>query len=112
MPRNLKTAAASGKAALPQLSAQMLEELIPGPVTKEQFEDIFQNFKKAFIERALNAEMSHHLGYAAGQAKPEDATNHRNGKPVLLSGPFEFNRCAVSASGLPASFSRRVLGVL
>src|SRR5665647_2488916 len=51
----------------------------PGPVTKEQFEDIFQNFKKAFIERALNAEMSHHLGYAAGQAKPEDATNHRNG---------------------------------
>ena len=79
MPRNLKTAAASGKAALPQLSAQMLEELIPGPVTKEQFEDIFQNFKKAFIERALNAEMSHHLGYAAGQAKPEDATNHRNG---------------------------------
>jgi putative transposase len=57
----------------------MLEELIPGPVTKEQFEDIFQNFKKAFIERALSAEMSHHLGYDAGQAKPEGATNHRNG---------------------------------
>ena len=82
MPRNsktAKTAAASGKAALPQLSKQMLEELIPGPVTKEQFEDIFQNFKKAFIERALNAEMSHHLGYGAGQTKPEGATNHRNG---------------------------------
>jgi transposase-like protein len=79
MPRNSKTAAASGKVALPQLSKQMLEELIPGPVTKEQFEDIFQNFKKAFIERALNAEMSHHLGYGAGQAKPEGATNHRNG---------------------------------
>src|SRR5664280_591613 len=57
----------------------MLEELIPGPVTKEQFEDIFQNFKKAFIERALNAELSHHLGYGAGQDKPEGATNHRNG---------------------------------
>jgi hypothetical protein len=41
----------------------------PGPVTKEQFEDIFQNFKKAFIERALSAEMSHHLGYDAGQAQ-------------------------------------------
>ena len=48
-------------------------------MTKEQFEDIFQNFKKAFIERALNAEMSHHLGYEAGQAKPEGVTNHRNG---------------------------------
>jgi putative transposase len=79
MPRQSKTAAASGKAALPQLTKQMLEELIPGPVTKEQFEDIFQNFKKAFIERALNAEMSHHLGYGAGQDKPEGATNHRNG---------------------------------
>ena len=78
MSRNLK-AAASGKSAQPQISAQLLKELIPGPVTKEQFEDIFQNFKKAFIERALNAEMSHHLGYEAGQAKPEGVTNHRNG---------------------------------
>lgn len=79
MPRNLKTAAASGKAVLPQLSQQMLEELIPGPVSKEQFTDIFENFKKAFIERAMGAEMSHHLGYGAGQARPEGATNHRNG---------------------------------
>ncbi|MBP9059027.1 MAG: hypothetical protein KBF98_01780 [Rhodoferax sp.] len=53
MPRNSKTTAASGKAALPQLTKQMLEELIPGPVTKEQFTDIFENFKKAFIERAM-----------------------------------------------------------
>ena len=67
MSRNLN-AAVSGKAALPQLTAKMLEELIPGPVTKEQFTDIFENFKKAFIERALNAEMSHHLGYGVGQA--------------------------------------------
>jgi putative transposase len=79
MPRQTKTAAASDKAALPQLSQQMLEQLIPGPVTKEQFEDIFQNFKKAFIERAMGAEMSQHLGYGAGQAKPEGVTNHRNG---------------------------------
>ena len=79
MPRNVKTAAASGKAALPQLSQKMLEELIPGPVTKEQFEDIFKNFKRAFIERAMGAEMSQHLGYGAGQARPEGATNHRNG---------------------------------
>ena len=79
MPRQTKTAAASGKAVLPQLSQQMLEELIPGPVTKEQFTDIFENFKKAFIERAMSAEMSHHLGYDPGQDKPEGVTNHRNG---------------------------------
>jgi transposase-like protein len=79
MPRKINKAAPNGKSALPQISAQLLEELIPGPVTKEQFEDIFQNFKRAFIERALNAEMSHHLGYTSGQDKPEGATNHRNG---------------------------------
>ena len=43
MSRNLK-AAASGKSAQPNISAQLLKELIPGPVTIEQFEDIFQNF--------------------------------------------------------------------
>ena len=79
MPRKINKAAAGGKSAPPQISAQLLEELIPGPVTKEQFEDIFQNFKKAFIERALKAEMDHHLGYGPGQAKPEGGTNHRNG---------------------------------
>lgn len=79
MPRKTTKPAISGKLAQPQISAKLLEELIPGPVTKEEFEDIFQNFKKAFIERALNAEMSRHLGYGPGQAKPEGTTNHRNG---------------------------------
>ena len=54
MPRNTNKAAVSGKTAFPQISAKLFEELIPGPVTKEQFEDLFQNFKKAFIERALS----------------------------------------------------------
>jgi putative transposase len=87
MPRKISQAASSSQLAQPQISAQLLEELIPGPVTKEQFENIFQNFKRAFIERALNAEMSHHLGYTSGQVKPEGATNHPNGsspKVVLV----------------------------
>jgi transposase-like protein len=49
-------------------------------------------FKKALIERALGAELSHHLGYRPGSAKPEDANNHRNGasgKTVLTEdGPL------------------------
>ena len=77
MPRKTKTA---DKTALPRIPAELLEQLIPGPVTPGQFEDIFQHFKKAFIERALGAEMSQHLGYAPGQAKPDGAVNHRNGK--------------------------------
>ena len=79
MPRKTKTAAAD-QAVLPQIPAELLEKLIPGPVTPGQLEDIFQQFKKAFIQQALGAEMSHHLGYAPGQAKPEGVVNHRNGK--------------------------------
>jgi transposase-like protein len=38
-------------------------------------------FKKALIERALGAEMSHHLGYPNGASKPEAGTaNQRNGR--------------------------------
>jgi transposase-like protein len=38
-----------------------------------------RRFKKAIIERALGGELTHHLGYPAGGAKPDDTTNHRNG---------------------------------
>lgn len=44
------------------------------------------------IERALGAELTHHLGYARGADRPEDASNHRNGataKTVLTEdGPM------------------------
>ena len=33
MPRKTKTTAATDKAAQPQFSAELLEQLIPGPVT-------------------------------------------------------------------------------
>jgi putative transposase len=80
MPRKTKTAETAQKAAQPQIPAEYLKQLIPGPVTPAQFEDIFQRFKKSFMEQALGAEMSAHLGYEAGQAKPAGGTNHRNGK--------------------------------
>jgi transposase-like protein len=41
---------------------------------------LFQSFKQAVIERAMGAEMSHHLGYREGEARPEGETNHRNGR--------------------------------
>lgn len=79
MPRKTKAAAAA-KTDTPQIPQELLEQLIPGPVTPAEFEDIFQRFKKAFMERALGAEMTQHLGYKAGEVKPEGSTNHRNGK--------------------------------
>jgi len=78
MPRKINTATADKK-ALPQFSSELLERLVPGPITPGQFEDLVAQFKKALIERAMGAEMSHHLGYAPGQDKPAGLTNHRNG---------------------------------
>ena len=85
MPRKPKTTAseATNKTAKPQpiLSAELLNQLIPGPVSPAQLEDVFQQLKKSVLEHALGAEMSHHLGYAPGESKPTGAgSNHRNGK--------------------------------
>ena len=63
-----------------------------GPISAEELEAAVRRFKKAIIERALGAELTHHLGYPPGGAKPEDASNHRNGtsgKTVLTDdGPL------------------------
>lgn len=78
MPRKTKTAAAD-TAALPQVSSELLDRLVTGPMTPGAIEDVMRGFKKALIERALAAEMNHHLGYSHGAAKPSEASNHRNG---------------------------------
>jgi putative transposase len=41
--------------------------------------EVFRQLKKAIIERALGAELSVHLGYPKGDAKPVGQTNQRNG---------------------------------
>jgi transposase-like protein len=61
-------------------------------MTAEAVQDAAIAFKKALIERAMGAELGHHLGYPAGAERPEDATNQRNGssaKTVLTdTGPL------------------------
>ena len=74
-----KTKIATAAVMLPQIPAALLDQLVTGPMTPGAIEDVMRGFKKALIERALGAEMSHHLGYPPGAAKPSDATNHRNG---------------------------------
>jgi transposase-like protein len=52
------------------------------------------------IERALGGELTHHLGYPPGAAKPELATTHRNGtsgKTVLTDdGPVTIEVRAIA----------------
>lgn len=51
-----------------------------GPMTPGAIEEVMRGFKKALIERAPGAEISHHPGCSPGAAKPGEATNHRNGE--------------------------------
>ena len=75
-----KTNPAEQAGVLPKIPAELLDQLVKGPMTPEAVQDASQAFKKALIERVLVAEMSHHLGYAAGAQKPSTVSNHRNGK--------------------------------
>jgi putative transposase len=78
MPSKTKKAIAA-TAALPSIPKGLIDQFVTGPMSAEAVNDISIAFKKALIERALGAELSHHLGYVAGAAKPETAINHRNG---------------------------------
>ncbi|PQZ52753.1 MULTISPECIES: IS256 family transposase [Achromobacter] len=65
---------------LPAIPAELVDQFVKGPMTAEAVQDLSMAFKKALIERALGAELGHHLGYPPGGDRPEQATNQRNGK--------------------------------
>lgn len=79
MPRKKKVAPVVE--APTRIEPKVLPERIPGPVSAAGVESIFQQLKKALLERALNAELSHHLGYPKGDAPAEKVANHRPGHP-------------------------------
>jgi transposase-like protein len=80
MPSRKTTIAAQARAArMPSIPKELIDQFVTGPMSAEAVQEISSAFKKALIERALGAELSHHLGYPPGADKPEDATNHRNG---------------------------------
>lgn len=92
MPSRKTTKAALAAAArMPSIPKELIDQFVTGPMSAEAVQDISMAFKKALIERALGAELSHHLGYRSGETKPEGGINHRNGataKTVLTdTGP-------------------------
>jgi transposase-like protein len=70
---------AAARGPLPELPEALLDELVKGPMTPAEVQDLMLAFNKALIERAMGAEMNMHLGYRAGQPKPSEQTNERNG---------------------------------
>lgn len=77
--RKTTKAALAAVAAMPLIPKDIIDQFVTGPMSAESVENISLAFKKALIERALGAELSHHLGYRPGADKPEDSSNHRNG---------------------------------
>jgi len=70
---------AAARGPLPELPKELLDQLVKGPMTPAEVQDLMLAFNKAVIERAMGAEMNLHLGYPPGQSKPAGQANERNG---------------------------------
>src|SRR3954469_1282215 len=106
-------------AALGPVPSEILDQFVrEGPISPEELEAAVRRFKKAIIERALGGELTHHLGYPPGGAKPEATSNHRNGtgsKTVLTDdGPLPLDvprdRAGTFEPRLIAKHERRFTG--
>ena len=90
-----KTSKKKPAAALPSIPKEFIDHMVSGPMSAEAINAASMAFKKALIERALGAELSHHLGYPPGAEKPGEVGNHRNGatgKTVLTDdGPLRID---------------------
>ena len=67
----------------PSIPKELVNLFLTGPMTGEAINAAGIAFKTALIEASLNAELSHHLGYAPGAETPrlpEQGSNHRNGR--------------------------------
>ena len=118
MPRKHRSKTKEAEMLAP-VPVEVLDQFVrEGPLTAAEVEAATRRFKKAIIQRALGAEMSHHLGYAPDEAKPDASANHRNGssgKTVLTDdGPMAIavprDRAGTFAPQLIPKHARRFTG--
>lgn len=65
---------------------ELLDELLSGydkPADLLGDDGIFRQLKKRLLERALNAELSAHIGYEKGERSGRRGANNRNGHTGL-----------------------------
>ncbi len=79
MPSKRKKPLGSAEVPGVAIPAELLDQVVKGPMTAEEVQAVCLSLKKAIIERAMGAELSHHLGYRPGRAKPAGQGNERNG---------------------------------
>jgi len=66
----------------PELPDELIDELLAGAKTPDEIagpDGLLNRLTKRLIERAMDAELSEHLGYERGQAPPGGVGNARNG---------------------------------
>src|SRR5207247_6815912 len=64
------------------LPDELIDELLAGERTPQEItgpEGLLQRLTKRLVERAMEAELTGHLGYGRGEAPPGGAGNARNG---------------------------------
>ena len=67
---------------MPPIKTELLDELLSGVKTPDDLlgdGGVFRQLKKALMERALSAELTHHLGYEKGVSTARARANSRNG---------------------------------
>lgn len=67
-----------------EVSDEVLDALLAGARTAQEIagpDGLLGQLTRRLLNRALECELSEHLGYAAGEAPPGGAGNARNGKP-------------------------------
>jgi len=57
-----KTSKKQPAAALPSIPKELIDQFVSGPMSADAVNAAAMAFKKALIERALGAELSHHEG--------------------------------------------------
>jgi hypothetical protein len=104
------------EAALDELLSGKSREEIVGP------EGLLKQLTKAVLERAMGAEMTHHLGYEKGEVSGRGSGNNRNGQSrkkvqgdlerskwrhrAIGTGALSRRFCRSTSGGLPASTKR------
>jgi putative transposase len=74
-----------GSLERPEPSDELIDELLAGASSAEEIagpDGLLGRLTRRLLERALEAEITEHLGYPAGHAPPGGAGNARNGRPA------------------------------
>jgi transposase-like protein len=65
---------------------ELLEELIAeaGPEALQDPEGLLKELTRSLVNTAMEAELSHHLGYEPGERPPPEAPNRRHSRACLI----------------------------